>query len=91
MCVCVSGVCVHTCVYVWWCVCIMCICGVIPTAALQLGRHHDHLCLSLSLFLRSPGSSENVESQMDDLDALEQLLSMECVKSDGDVIEQRVA
>ena len=66
----------------------MCICGVIPTAALQLGRHHDHLCLSLSV---SPGSSEDVESQMDDLDALEQLLSMECVKSDGDVIEQRVA
>ena len=32
-----------------------------------------------------------LETQIDDLDGPEQMLSMECVKTDGDVIQQRIA
>ena len=33
----------------------------------------------------------NLESQLDDLDGLGQQLSRDCVKADGEVIQQRIA
>ena len=46
----------------------------------------------LSLFLQDHLKMlAGLETQLDDLDGLGQLLSKECVKADGDVIQQRIA